>query len=160
MVAPLLLLSALFLQNPPSPADAYAPLRLYDGLWLAHGGKAGMPAKDTRIENQCRQVGIYYACQQTVGGKVGSLIVFLPYGGAGHYYTQGILNEGHATGRGELEIRGGDWTYSSQASDHGVTTYYRTTNHFSDPRHIHYELAESKDGKSWTITASGDEAHQ
>jgi len=155
----LLLMPLLGFQAAPL-ADAYAPLRLYDGVWLAHGGPVGQAAKDTRIANECHQIGIYFGCQQTVDGKTGALIVFVPYGAPGHYYTQAILNEGHATGRGDLEIHGPDWTYSSQATANGVATYHRTTNHFSDHRHIHYEQAESTDGKTWKVLASGDEVHQ
>ena len=109
------------------------------------------------IVNACKPVGSYFTCQQTVNGKLSSLIIFIPGDKPGHYYTQGVLPEGWATGRGQLEIAGDLWTYRSQATDDGKTTYYRTTNVFSGTDKIHFELSQSSDGEHWNVTKSGDE---
>ncbi len=60
-------------------------------------------------------------------------------------------------GRGDLEIDGEHWTYSSKDVENGKTIFYRTTNLFHGPDRIHFELAQSTDGKQWTVTSKGDE---
>ena len=136
---------------------AYAPLWLYKGTWeLKQSGAKSGTAPDT-ISNVCNLIGKFFGCQQTVNGKLASMILFIPNDKAGHYYTQSVLPEGWATGRGELEIAGDLWTYHSKDVDNGKTTYYRTTNVFTGKDKIHYEVSESADGEHWTTTKSGDE---
>lgn len=131
-------------------ADPYAPLRHYDGTWIAVGGDKGAPPKTTRIANICRQTGAYFNCQQTVNGKLSNLIVL-----------QAVLPDGHATGRGELTIAGPLWTYLNHGDENGVAVLYRTTNRFTDNSHIHYEMSQSRDGgKTWITTGGGDEHRQ
>jgi hypothetical protein len=142
-------------------ADAvYDPLWLYQGTWefTKHvaDGAAAVPDK---ILNDCGQAGKFFMCQQTVNGKLGALVIFIPRETAGHYYTQALSPDGKAMGRGELEIEGDRWTYPSKEEENGKTKYYRTTNVFSGKDHIHFEQSESTDGKTWTVTASGDEVH-
>jgi hypothetical protein len=137
--------------------SAYGPLWLYKGNWevKTSGAKTGTGAD--KLSNQCNLIGKYFGCQQTVNGKLSALILFIPADKPGHYYTQAVLPEGWAIGRGELEIEGDHWTYHSKATENGKTTYYRTTNLFSGKDNIHYELSESSDGEHWTVTKSGDE---
>lgn len=136
------------------PDSAYAPLWLYKGNWEVRS--AG--AKADKLSNECNLIGKYFACQQTVNGKLSALIIFIPADKPGHYYTQAVLPEGWAAGRGELEIEGDHWTYRSKATEKDKTTYYRTTNVFSGKDNIHFEISESPDGEHWTLTKSGDEA--
>ena len=136
---------------------AYGPLRLYNGTWELKEAGPNKGATPELIDNICGLIGKYFACQQTVNGNLSSLIIFIPSGKAGHYYTQSVLPEGWATGRGELEIADDLWTYHSKATDSGKTTYYRTTNVFTGKDKIHFEVAESSDGEKWTVTKSGDE---
>jgi hypothetical protein len=141
-----------------SPPDSeYAPLRLYQGAWEITPKSAAAGAKPDHLQNQCDRIGKYFACQQTVNGKVSALVIFIPAGKSGHYFTQAVMAEGGAGGRGELEIAGDDWTYLGKDEENGKTTYYRTTNHFTGKDHIHFEQAESSDGKNWTVKGSGDE---
>jgi len=133
--------------------DPYAPLWLYQGSW--HEMPKGK--EPFELTNQCALIGKYFGCQQTVGGKIEALVIFVPAEQNGHYFTQSVLPEGWAMGRGELEIEGDRWTYSSKAQDGAKTTYYRTTNVFKGKDQIHYEQSESPDGKQWTTTGSGDE---
>lgn len=70
-----------------------------------------------------------------------------------------MLSAGHATGRSELTIDGNHWVYLSSEDDHGTTTHYRTINDFSGTNRIHFESSKSSDGKTWTVTQSGDEVH-
>ena len=138
-------------------ADAYAPLRLYQGTWRVKSGHGGDAAKATVLSNECARIGQFFGCQQTVDGKAEALILFLPYGKPGHYYTQAVTVEGRAMGRGDLEIEGSRWTYSSKSDDGGKQTWYRTTNEFSGTDRIHYEQAESSDGVKWVVKGAGDE---
>ena len=141
-----------------SAADAvYAPLWLYDGGWQVSAQNLAAGAKPDRLLNECHQIGTYFGCQQTVNGKVSALIVFIPAGKKGHYYTQSVRPEGFASGRGELEIDGDRWTYMSRSLEDGKSKYYRTTNKFTGKDSIHYESSESTDSTHWTVTGSGDE---
>ncbi len=138
-------------------ADAYAPLRLYQGTWRVKSGHGGDAAKATVLSNECARIGQFFGCQQTVDGKPEALILFLPHGEPGHYYTQAVTAEGRAMGRGDLVIAGSRWTYSSKSDDGGKQTWYRTTNEFTGADRIHYEQAESSDGEHWVVKGSGDE---
>lgn len=157
-LAVLILLANSVLSNAQAPPDdPYAPLRLYDGVWQVRPQERPPAEPPDRLEDVCRQLGSYFACQQMVNGKLGALLVFIPAGRSGHYHTQAVMPEGWAAGRGELEIEGDWWVYSSKAGSGNETVYYRTTNVFMGRDRIHYELARSPDGKGWTVTGSGDE---
>ncbi len=135
----------------------YRPLWLYEGSWKATRGDAQGKPVATEIANDCARVGRFFACQQTVDGKAGPMIVFLPADKPGDYYTQSVMTDGLAGGRGELHIEGDRWTFLGKSEKDGKLTYYRTTNVFTGTDHIHYEQAESSDGKTWTVTGGGDE---
>ena len=132
----------------------YRPLMLYNGTWWV------TPLQSTKrdiLEDHCDRTGKFYSCEQTVNGKTVALIVFVPAALTGHYYTQTILPDGHASGRGDLKIAGDRWVYSSKDVAGSKTTYYRTVNVFVDKDHIHFDSQESTDGTSWKTTQSGDE---
>lgn len=135
----------------------YAALAVYEGTWQVSRANRPPGSKPEVLANQCALIGIYFVCQQTVNGKAGSLLVFIPTGQPGRYYTQTIMPEGRATGRDDLEIAGDRWTYSSKRLNQGTTTYYRTTNVFQGKNKIHFEQAESTNGKEWSVKNSGDE---
>ncbi len=148
--------------------DAYAPLRLYEGAWQV---TQTTPAdkKPDRLVNDCAQIGRYFACQQTVNGTPGALVVFIPdamqshmqgHGAMlGRYHTQDVLPDGAAHGPpGTLTIAGDHWTYLGQPDAKGVR--YRTINIFSGRDRIHFESARSTDGKTWTVTMAGDETRE
>jgi len=150
---PILALGTLLAEDP-----AYKPLSLYQGSWTATDHAGDSKATSTkRIVNECRMIGRFFACEQTVDVKPPSLVLFLPTGTPGHYYTQAISPELRAYGRGDLQIEGDHWIYSSKDEENGKTTYYRTTNLFSGPDRIHFEVSQSPDNQKWTITLSGDE---
>jgi len=138
-----------------SDESAYAPLWLYQGTWQS---RTTGREKIDRIANQCKIVGTYFACQQSVNEKLASLIVFVPRETPGAYYVQGVLPDGRAAGRAELNIDGDHWTYQSSDQEGGKTTFYRTTNLFTGKNRIHFEQSESPDGQHWMITGSGDES--
>jgi hypothetical protein len=133
---------------------ALAPLWLYQGAWQV--SRAGA-AKPDRLMNQCAELGHYFACQQTVNGVPGNLLVVVPTDQPGKYRTQVIEPSGRATGLSDLSIEGDRWSFSSRWNQGDKTTYYRTINIFSGKNRIHFEQDESPDGKSWTTKNSGDE---
>lgn len=139
-------------------ADPYAPLWLYEGAWqVAQTTPAGR--KPDRLVNDCARIGRYFACQQTVNGKPGALVVIIPDTVPDHYHTQIVLPDGAASGpSGMLTITGNRWIYLGQPGAKGVR--YRTINVFSGHDHIHFESARSTDGKTWTVTMAGDETRQ
>ena len=147
--------SALFAADSP-----FEPLWRYQGTWQFNMNAAtGSAPVSNKIQNDCVENGQFFLCQQTVDGKVTALLAFTPGESKGHYYTQPVLPDGHAAGRGELEIEGDRWTYPSKEEENGKTKYYRITNVFSGKDRIHFERSESSDGKTWKVLASGDEVH-
>src|SRR5579885_1203135 len=77
---------------------AYKPLSLYNGSWTSHDHKPGSANSVTNTVNVCELVGRFYGCQQTVNAKEPSLILFLPSGPPGHYYTHAMSPELRAYG--------------------------------------------------------------
>lgn len=139
-------------------ADPYTPLWLYQGNWRMEQKTSDAADPVVQLSNTCALVGKYFACQQTVNGVVGALLVFAPEEEMGHYHTQAILPDGLATGRGELVIEGDRWTYDGKGQEEGgKTTYQRTTNSFTGKDRIHFEQLESTDGQHWTVKKSGNE---
>lgn len=133
---------------------AFTPLRLYQGAWQVTRSDAPKPEK---LVNQCSEIGHYFACQQTVNGVPGNLLVIVPTDQAGKYHTQVIEPSGIATGLNDLSIDGDRWSFYSRWNQGDKTTYYRTINVFSGKNHIHFEQDESPDGKKWTTKGSGEE---
>jgi len=135
-------------------ADAYTPLWLYSGSWrVTHKDQP-----QDKLTNQCALVGHFFTCEQTVNGVPGNLLIFIPAPNKpGHYYTQNVRPEGRATSRGDLEIEGDRWVYTSTWDQGGSTVYYRTTNVFTGKNKIQYEQAESTDNKTWTVKNTGEE---
>lgn len=152
----LMALCSLALQKPAAD-PVYDPLWLYQGGWEVSPADLAAGAKPDKLVNDCGLVGKYFACQQTVNGKISALVVFIPAEKPGHYFTQAILPEGWAAGRGELEITGERWTYLSKEQEDSKTTYHRNVNTFSGRDHIHFEISESPGGEHWKATRSGDE---
>ncbi len=141
-----------------SGADAvYAPLWLYQGEWEVTPKGLAAGGKPDHLSNACARIGKHFGCEQTVNGKIVALVIFVPAEAQGHYYTQALMPDGHAQGRGELEIQGDRWTFLGKGEDGGKTTYFRTTNLFTGKDRIHFEQAQSNDGEHWTVGGSGDE---
>ena len=138
----------------PKASDVYAPLWLYSGSWrVTNKDRAA-----DKLTNQCALVGRYFACEQTVNGVAGNLLIFVPASNKpGHYYTQNVTPEGRGTARGDLEIQGDRWVYTSTWDQGGSTIYYRTTNVFMGKTKIQFEQAESTDNKNWRVKNSGEE---
>ena len=133
-------------------ANPYVPLRLYEGAWSVM--TAGQ-SKPDQLLNACARAGRFFACQQTVNGKPGPLVIFIP-SSPGRYHTQVVEADGAALGPpGKLSISGDHWVYLSGPNSKGIR--YRTTNDFEGPNKIRFAVAHSRDGKRWTVTVSGVE---
>ncbi|HEY3936090.1 MAG TPA: hypothetical protein VGL97_01565 [Bryobacteraceae bacterium] len=133
--------------------DPYAPLWLTKGAWrISQPNQAPYD-----LVNQCALAGKYFVCAQTTNGKAGSLLIFIPADKPGRYYTQSVTPEGRGTRRGDLEISGDRWIYTTTWDTGGKTIYYRTANVFTGKNRIHFEQAESTDNKEWVVKATGDE---
>jgi len=146
-----------------SETEPYAPLRLLNGKWDALPAKGDKPAEPVHLENRCAQAGEFFTCNQFVNGKNMALVIFLPLhsleNGGYAYRNQALRVEGDNSGAwGNLEISGDHWVYSSDETDKGKKTYWRTNNVFSGSDKIHFEVQRSEDGLTWTTTMSGDEA--
>jgi len=68
--------------------DVYQPLWLYQGHWKGTKKNLDSTTAQFDIVNDCARIGRFFGCQQTVDGKPGPLILFVPSGPAGHYYTR------------------------------------------------------------------------
>src|SRR5579884_3481651 len=124
--------AAVFLILAPAllALDPYEPLRLYNGAWTSHDHNPKSGDSITHIVNTCGLVGRFFACQQVVNGAAPTVMLYLPSGPPGHYYTQALSSELQAYGRGELQIDGNRWTYSGQGEENGKTIWHRTINVF------------------------------
>lgn len=139
--------------------DVYTSLRQYEGSWRVTMANALAGEKPEDLKNDCAVVGKFFACQQTVNGTPGDLLIIMPVANQpGHYRTQHVTQEGRASGIGQLEISGQQWIFSTRWDQgSGKTTYYKTTNTFTGRNRIHFEQAESSNDKDWTVKNSGDE---
>ena len=152
-----LLLAGALAQALTSTNSTYSSLWLYSGSWQVSAKNQVSGAKPDELVNQCALVGKYFACQQTVSGALSELLVFLPAKTPGSFYTQSILPDGRAGGRGDLSIEGDRWTFLNTWNQGGKTTYYKTVNVFTGKNRIHFEQQESADRQDWRTTKSGDE---
>jgi len=153
---PFVILVAFLGQTPIPAADPFAPLQLYAGAWNVTLHDAGKTTPDSLV-NDCHLFGHYFACQQTINGKVGALTIYVPADTPGHFHTQNILPDGHALGVGELTIEGTHWTFLGHDTQNGVTTWQRVTNDFTGNDRIHWASELSTDNKTWKTTMSGDD---
>ena len=153
MAALVFLFAAIAASAQTFPESFYAPLWNYNGTWkVTIQGKS----PDTLI-NHCTRTGLFFACEQNINGSPGALVVFIPIDAEGHYRTNPITKDGTAIGPGDLEIKGNHWTYLGKSEANGKTTWYRTTNDFTDDSHIHFEQSQSTDKINWVVQRSGDE---
>ncbi len=159
-VIPVLALAGMAWGQASKPAKPVSeaslrPVQVLQGRWKVT--RAGASAPDDLV-NDCATVGRYFACQQTVNGAAGALLIISSAGEPGKYFTQNVLPEGRATGRDDLEIAGEKWVWSSRRLQAGHGTLYRTLNVFNGHDRIHFEQQESTDnGGQWVTKASGDE---
>ena len=142
----------------PNTAQMMATLKAYAGTWTVVRQNAAAGAKPEQLKNDCSAVGRYFACQQTINGEVGGLLLMIPSSTAGRYFTQNVTPNGRATGAGELLIgTANKWVFRSTWNQGAQVVRYRTTNTFTGRDKIHFEQEESTDGQHWKVTGSGDD---
>jgi hypothetical protein len=136
--------------------DPYEALKAMDGRWIAttaHG-------RTQSVDNHCARTGLFFACEQVVGGKPAALVVFLPKETGGHrlvFHTQTLTAAGDRPGPWrELTIESGRWTYSSLDKPGHDERRLRTIDTFSGPDSMHVETQTSANGETWTTLASED----
>jgi hypothetical protein len=136
--------------------DPYEALKAMDGHWIAttSGGRT------QTIDNHCARTGLFFVCEQAVGGKPSALVVFLPAAGEKrqrNYKTQTLTAAGDRAGAWrELTIDNERWTYAGPARPLGVKRRERTVVTHSGPDFMHAEIQASTDGKTWTVVAFED----
>ncbi|HEY7853099.1 MAG TPA: hypothetical protein VIB82_08990 [Caulobacteraceae bacterium] len=155
------LISAALLATWAAPAlaasvDPYDALKAMEGHWVAttsHG-------RIQTVENRCARTGLFFVCEQVVGGKPAALVVFLPKETGGRrlvFHTQTLTAAGDRPGPWrELTVEADRWTYSSLDKAHGKEGRVRTVDTFSGPDFMHVETQASTDGESWTTLRSED----
>lgn len=140
-----------------APPDPYEALKRFDGVWrvTTSGGRT------RTIENHCARTGLFFVCEQVVGGETAALVVFLPKGRkeSGETYRIQTLTAAGDAPRAwrQLTIEGDRWTYGDLEGAKGKGRRERVINTFSGPDYIHFETQVSTDGETWTTTRSGDE---
>jgi hypothetical protein len=141
---------------PAATPDAYQALQAMEGRWIAttsHG-------RSQTIENRCARTGLFFACEQVVGGKAAALVVFLPRESGERrlvFHTQTLTAAGDRPGPWrELTIEAERWTYSDIDKPAHGQLRKRTVDTYSGPDAMHVEIQASTDDERWTTTASED----
>lgn len=141
--------------------DPFSDLTIYDGDWAVHATHpwSGAPAGTAEhLQSRCRRFTLYFACEQTVNGKVLALIVYTAGETSGHLNTRTIAPNGLAGGRGDLVIGGARWSYLDKPPASLTGPWSRVENVIVDRDHIRFNEFESGDeGKTWVQTNGGTE---
>lgn len=145
-------------------ADAFAPLGVYDGSWTVkaeHPWSGGAVGSLDRLVSRCKAFTLYFACEQTVNGKVQGLLVYSAGSSAGQLHSRLIAPDGLAAGRGDLTLDGNRWTYLDKPPPALKGNWSRVVNTVVDHDHIQFEEWESADeGRTWTRTNFGTEVRK
>jgi hypothetical protein len=140
-----------------APPDPYEALKRINGTWRV----TTSTGRTQNIENHCTRTGLFFVCEQVVGGEPAALVIFLPKGRSGGgeaYRIQTLTAAGDAPRPWrDLTVEGNRWIYGEAKTRPGKTRRERTINTFSGPDYIHYEEQVSTDGETWITTRSGDE---
>jgi len=141
--------------------DPFSDLTIYDGNWTVHATHpwSGAPAGTAEhLQSRCERFTLYFACEQTVNGKVLALIVYTKGETRRHFNTRTIAPNGLAGGRGDLVIDGTHWTYLDKPPASLTGPWSRVENVIVDRDHIRFEEFQSADeGKTWAQTNGGTE---
>jgi hypothetical protein len=134
-------------------SDPYDALKAMDGHWISTTAKG----RTQTIDNSCARTGLFFVCEQAVGGKPAALVVFLPKAHEERklvFHTQTLTSAGDRLGPWrELTIDGDTWTYADL--DHGGAHRQRTVITHSGPDYMHAELQTLVKDDDWR-TVSGE----
>jgi hypothetical protein len=138
-------------------ADPYAALAAMDGRWT----RTPAGGRSQTIENRCHRTGLFFTCEQIVGGKPAALVVFLPRESQGKRQVFKVETLTAAGDRAapwkELVIDGDTWTVSDLEHVHGKVRRQRTVLTYSGPDFVHDEVQASEDGESWKTVSAADQ---
>lgn len=142
-------------------SNPFAPLAIYEGTWTVkaeHPWSGGAVGSLDHLVSRCQSFTIYFACEQTVNGKVQGLLVYSAGSPAGQLHSRLIAPDGLAAGRGDLTLDGNRWTYLDKPPPTLKGNWSRVENTVVDHDHIQFEEWESADeGRTWMKTNSGTE---
>jgi hypothetical protein len=135
-------------------ADPYEALKAMDGHWIA----TTVGGRTQTIDNHCARTGLFFVCEQAVGGKPAALVVFLPKSRGEiklEFRTQTLTAAGDRAGPWrDLIIDGDHWTYADLEKRLGVKRRERTVITHSGPDFMRAEIQATKDGETWTMVSS------
>jgi len=150
-------LLAAFGSSALAAEDPYAALARFDGAWNA----TFSTGRTLSLVNHCARTGLFYVCEQAVGGKPSALVVILPkrHGERDEVYAiQTLTAAGDAPGPWrELTIDGDRWEYAAAGKPREGARRARTVNTYSGPDYMHFEVQVSTDGETWITTEHGDQ---
>ena len=112
------------------------------------------------LVSHCTRFTAYFACEQVIDGKPAELILYVPAGPPGKFFTKMVMPNGLSTDRGEFTVEPshpGHFTYLDKGLANGKPVYSRTENFIRSADSIHFEEYESTDNQTWTKTNEGDE---
>ena len=141
--------------------DPFAPLTVYNGTWTVkaeHPWSGDAVGSFDHLVSRCKAFTLYFACEQTVNGKVQGLLVYSAGSSAGQLHSRLIAPDGLAAARGDLTLDGNRWTYLDKPPATLRGSWSRVVNTVVDHNHIQFEEWESVDeGRTWKKTNSGTE---
>lgn len=134
-------------------ADPYQALKAMEGSWIATTAH-----RTQTVDNRCARTGLFFVCEQAIGGKPAALVVFLPKQTGPRrqvFHTLTLTSAGDRPGAWrELVIETDRWTYSSLEKPRRGERRVRTIDTFSGPDHMHVEVQASAEGEAWMPVAS------
>lgn len=137
-------------------------LEAYSGTWKAAIHYLDTPYSkvgDTtyQLRNDCWRSGVYYACDQFVGGESKALLVFTYDPRRGYLSYPITPDSGLTLHAGQLLVSGNVWTFPWQAVKEGKTTWFHVLNTWDGRDRIEFRQEYSADGRHWLLMAQGHE---
>lgn len=152
----------LFVTEPPPAPDHLAVLSLYQGGWKTRIDDAASefgPASHSEVDlkNDCWRFSRFFACQQTVDGKPGGLVVFAWDDTAKVYRSWPIGAGADPVHPGVMQIDGDTWIFPWEQPVDGKSMRLRVVNRFIDHNTIEYRKEVWRDAQGWTAIGRGVE---
>ncbi|MGH7024999.1 MAG: hypothetical protein ACREEB_15615 [Caulobacteraceae bacterium] len=134
--------------------DPYEALKAMNGHWIVTGAHGHTET----IDNNCARTGLFFVCEQAVGGKPAALVIFLPKGHEERkltFRTQTLTSAGDRPGPWrDLTIDGDTWTYADADRPVGAVRKVRTVITHSGPDYMHAEVQATMKGDNWIVLSS------
>ena len=149
--------------DPSAPAGELDKLGAFVGHWKASGELKDKAETKVSAEMSCNWAANhgFLICDQmihTPDGVQNDLSIYT-YSEKEHGFQFFGITRGSKEARStKLTIEENIWTYSSEETNNGKKTQYRTINKFFTPSHVDWRSEYSEDGEHWTVTAEGSDA--